>query len=572
MTYNEQLQSYNNKLQGILNRAATIPVVQEKSINIISSGATEVLPDENHTLSKVSITTHIPQHLMLHYDVSTRTEANVIKDLSNNGYDVHKGLGHASLKPERYWSNIYSASKKLTALPLTWEAVIKIPPNPNDNGLYLGNILACYEEGQGSRIVWDVVGKTVRMFVVSYNTDAYRVVQMKFIDAFAPFYGADSAPIDDYPVHLAITLAPAAGKLYINGEKFEGTTEYVNENTTIEASYAGFYELYSTLDLTTLPVLTWGGDFRNNDWGENNRRFFGKICSAFSFTDLRSEAEILADSRGDIIGGDDILFWYDIEDLTADGKVRDKAGNGYDIQKQSTPAQATAPLSFTYGLDNLFIADKYLTAMPQTFEAIIEVPNKYFDTYEGDIYAALDTEHSNYFLWDLKWNIVSGVGATDLGLRLLFGKFNEAGSIRGNEYCAFFPTAFKNYMGQKVHAALVIGDDTIKAYINGEEITETPYCYKVPEVKDVLINELEVDVATVARAWKNLEVRNLPLPSVGGDYRLKKEYKEGEEWWDVWENDNFRYFKGKIYIIKVFSNTRTSKEIARDYQFDLQGG
>ena len=53
MTYNETLQQYNDKLQNILNKAASIPTPEEIEVEITENGELDFLPEEGTTFSRV---------------------------------------------------------------------------------------------------------------------------------------------------------------------------------------------------------------------------------------------------------------------------------------------------------------------------------------------------------------------------------------------------------------------------------------------------------------------------------------------------------------------------------------
>ena len=58
------------------------------------------------------------------------------------------------------------------------------------------------------------------------------------------------------------------------------------------------------------------------------------------------------------------------------------------------------PLKFKSGLSNLWYTDKQMTALPGTIEATIDVPAKWFDTYEGHVMAWNSVNNTTgHFMW-----------------------------------------------------------------------------------------------------------------------------------------------------------------------------
>ena len=242
------------------------------------------------------------------------------------------------------FESLFYSEKKLTALPQTFEADIKVPTKANDQ--YWGDILAANNDKNNyDGFVWDLRDASnqveTRFLCIQRGANGTTSeVVVRFVGALEEYRGQD--------IHLALVLDTTNSKvsLYINGQKWNGTPTY-SSNVQANANEAGLINAYKTLNLGKLPYFTMGGDFREmipqgsvnpwySVWGVDNYRFFrGGIYSAAVFSDVRTASEISDDVNGVVKGTDKLMMLYDTSNVTSDGLMADLSGNGYDLTGKS---------------------------------------------------------------------------------------------------------------------------------------------------------------------------------------------------------------------------------------------
>jgi len=225
---------------------------------------------------------------------------------------------------------LYSANKKISAVPMTFEARLKI--NSADPAAYLGTVIGLYtDEDNAPGILFDIARGGPRIYMSVEGKSA----GVRFDNTLTDYVNQE--------VHVAITIDPSTQTttLYINGEKVRDATD-AGDGKDYEYSVNGgknwFWLAYEKLTALRLPLLTVGGDQRvdasNINGGKNWRYFTGTIYSAGIFSDVRAGYEIAADKNGMPQNDSDLLAWYNTNELSG-GVIPDKSGKGYDLAVRS---------------------------------------------------------------------------------------------------------------------------------------------------------------------------------------------------------------------------------------------
>ena len=433
-------------------------------------------------------------------------------------------------------TELYSTDQKLSAVPKTFEATIKMTQADFDK-TYSGTMIGLYKSGE-SGILFDIAHWGPRIYIRSGNKDA----GVRFDDTLRNYVNQE--------VHIAVTIDPTAKsvKLYVNGafvrEAVAGADTKDYEYTAQKGEHATakdwFFAAYSSLVANDLPYLTVGGDHRvdmaSHSVNRNGRYFNGTIYSASVFSDVRTANEVAADKNGMPQGDSGLLAWYDISDM-ANGVIPNKGGSSYALKFDGK--------AFMSGFNNVYSSSKQVTSLPKSLEATIYVPSSADDQYWGNI-LAWNNDKSGYdsFIWDIQ---SSGSSTRP---RLLF-------TASGTCVIVDFQSALDSFKDQVVHLAVTIGTD-IKLYINGTLWSGTP---------TYTINNAPVTLQRALEVYGAINISKLPLPTIGGDHRanIPKDGKtENVDWWAVWGFDNYRWFRGKIYSAAAFTDVRTASEIAAD--------
>lgn len=234
-----------------------------------------------------------------------------------------------------------------------------------------------------------------------------------------------------------------------------------------------------------------------------------------------------------------------------DNSTTDLSGNDFPvISIKELDKTEDGAATFTSGYEKLPFSPKRLSALPRTLEATIYVPTSYSDQYWGCIVAWNDSLNGHdCMLWDVRNDNIAE-------MRLICSTRSDSGTI--SECIMRFVGALADYKGQKVHVALIIDSDnaSIKLYVNGVEFTGT--------VEYTKTGSAEASLAGMLATYSSITLSKLPLMTIGGDWREKIPQVEGEPWYSVWGVDNYRYYRGAIYDVSLFSDVRTPEEIVLD--------
>lgn len=270
------------------------------------------------------------------------------------------------------FESLFYAEKKLTTLPKTYEATIKVPTRGDDQ--YWGDILAANNDKSGyDGIVWDLQDNSNKVevrFLAMKRTGTAKSLTLRFPAALESYRGKD--------VHLAVVIDTANSKvsLYIDGQKWTGTVT--------DATEAEFVALYNQLDVNALPYFTLGGDFREDIpkkdtdvvgkdwfsvWGVDNYRFFrGSIYDACIFSDARTANEVLADYSEVSKTADNLMALYDTSDVNDKGIMKDQSGNGYDMKGKSIWFSERSDIG-NYAFSFAVVGDTQVVARDESVES-----------------------------------------------------------------------------------------------------------------------------------------------------------------------------------------------------------
>ncbi|MBO4860498.1 MAG: metallophosphoesterase [Clostridia bacterium] len=232
---------------------------------------------------------------------------------------------------------------KAPAMPLTWEARIKVAKNAGNGRL--GTIVGNFSNST-----------TVSMNLELRDNGAVALYWNN--GSTSPRYDFTSYDIrTGEPVNIAVTIDPEtkAASLYVEGELKQ----------TIQTA----------ITAVKLPNgLVVGGDLRdsNTQYLKNSELF-----SVALYSDVRTEAELKADLNGPDIGDENLIAAYD---LTSGAPFTDLSKNKNDLKKETKMIYNAAEDPDTRGM--YFTADALCTTdiiveMPKTFEAWVKVPEGY---------------------------------------------------------------------------------------------------------------------------------------------------------------------------------------------------
>ena len=304
--------------------------------------------------------------------------------------------------------------------------------------------------------------------------------------------------------HYAITIDPdtKTAKLYVNGVL----------KSTVENS-----------NLTNLPTaedfiynLRIGGDHRSG----NAKYFKGNIHSVALYSDVRTDAEIAADSSRSKTWSsstDNLMAAYDITRM-GDAALRDYSGNG-NVLAYTCGSGIQVQNFGKYEIDNQF------GSTIETYEAWVCLPGTYDGTHIGG------TIFGNYRSYN---------GARAMLEIYQYGnpRFSYTNANGTTSYHRFTDVDLRT--GSWTHLAIVhdVANGEVRCYVNG-----------------VLKQTLTDNVADYSPDILNQKFL------IGRDTTLR--YAEGNG--EYWDDRKDHYFKGFIKEVRVFSDVRTDEEIASDY-------
>ena len=511
-------------------------------------------------------------NLMMAYNTENVGNNKTIADLSGNGYDLVKGIA-TGLRFKAGMHNLWSAAKQFNALPKTYEVVASFP---TAGDAFKGDLFAAYEKNPNENWIiadtWVGDNKLSMRFMLGKCDASGKVTE----DCAVRYIGAFEG-VRNQKAHVALVVndTDKSLDLYVNGVKFAGSVTYGGGKFS---NMEGAYNYYTAFDPAKMPELTIGGAARTGNYSEatwvdqnpDNFRFYeGKIWNAYIFSDGRTATEIAADMTSVSANTEGLMAGY-VTDVSHVATVKpneiitDITGNGYDMILGYGQG-----MSFTHGFNNLYVADKALTAVPYTFEATIRVPERPGEQWKGVIVGADDESYANnseYFILDIH---EPPSPSTEAHIRFLCGKTDA----NGNETSAkiVFNNALKGYEGKQVNIALVFDKsaNTVVLYIDGTKWTGSA-TYSGNNV---------TNAATFIAYYNTIKAENLPFATIGGDLRKGNPTSP----WAVVRLDNSRYFQGQIYKVSVFSDARTQVEIRGDkkvlpataedilFAYDVQG-
>jgi len=324
--------------------------------------------------------------ILMCYDTSSAVQGKTITDISGNGYNLQKGtykIDGMSFSPG--FDSIYSADKKFTAMPKTFEAKILVPTSYGDQ--YWGNIFGWYNDTPNSHYAfWDIhaPSSTNVRFLCGIRNESNGIVSEIIVN----FIGA----LNDYrgkTVDIAITFDDAnkTVKLYIDGKEFTGTVTYTKTGNAT-ASAEGLVTLYNSLEPAKLPPFVLGGDFRPSlpdsqyavHHTDNWRYFRGNILQMSAFADVRTAAEIASDIQAMPEGDDKLVLWYDTAKAANASVIPDKSGNGYDLKGDPEWADTKIPVTdFAYSF--AVVGDTQVI----TRDEAVTTANTYSPEYAGNL-------------------------------------------------------------------------------------------------------------------------------------------------------------------------------------------
>ena len=304
--------------------------------------------------------------------------------------------------------------------------------------------------------------------------------------------------------HYAITIDPntKTAKLYVNGVL----------KSTVENS-----------NLTNLPTaedfiynLRIGGDHRSG----NGRYFKGNIHSVALYSDVRTDAEIAADSSRNKTWSsstDNLMAAYDITRM-GEAALRDYSGNG-NVLTYTCGSGIQVQNFGKYEIDNQFGSEI------ETYEAWVCLPATYDGKHIGG------TIFGNYRSYS---------GARAMLEIYQYGnpRFSYTNANGTTSYHRFTDVDLRT--GSWTHLAIVhdVANGEVRCYVNGvlkQTLTDNVAEYSPDILKQKFL--------------------------IGRDTTLR--YAEGNG--EYWDDRKDHYFKGFIKEVRVFSDVRTAEEIASDY-------
>lgn len=197
--------------------------------------------------------------------------------------------------------NTFNTSTKTFSLPLTLEALVRVPKSQTDRaGVIIGN----YSSSDSTCVNFEIYSNGVpRVYIIDKSTPKVKY-DVKF----------DSVHLNnDKLTHIAVTVDSAAGewKCYVDGALKQ----------TVKKSAPASFDQASLLRV--------GGDLRSG----NSMYFKGTIQKIALYSDVRSAEEILSDHKGALDKNNAILV-YDFSSIKTDEvptTIKCAAGTGFDL-------------------------------------------------------------------------------------------------------------------------------------------------------------------------------------------------------------------------------------------------
>lgn len=371
-------------------------------------------------------------------------------------------------------SNPLTISGDVTAEPNTLSATVYLPTSYTARA---GAVFSNYSGATGRTYTLEVsTNGQPRLFVQATNSSAVNLI----------FNQLDVR--GDEPRRVSIVMDKAA----------KSATCYVSD---LSGNLIGQQTMTSTVAYPAFTVdrlYLIGGDYRSG----NTQYFKGEVLEVAMYADKRTEAECLAGTVN--IADGDMIFGFDLtKALPTYGK--DLSGNGHHIAGIDIPADSERT-GLTLDASVRQISKKF-TSVPKTIEAWVNVSN--VDRPGNIIGNYKDANCFNFEIW------------TKRQPRLYFQ--DASGSIQN--------FVFQDANGNNItldtgwmHLAVVINDDSILLYKNGEAISNMPYTGGFSD------NVLKYNYV------------------LGGDLRA----------------NNTMYFKGDMANLVAFTDARTADEIKAD--------
>lgn len=373
-------------------------------------------------------------------------------------------------------AEVYTQKESYKNAPVTFEAWIKLSTTHNGRG---GVILGNFD-------------KNPNLNFEIYDGGAPRL----YINGASYIFSSVKVNTGDW-VHLAIVYDSGASSLrcYLNGELAQ----------TLACNHSG------TLPNSHPQVL--GGDSR----GGNPQFFKGEIREVAVFSEVRTEAEIKADSQK-IVASDALLAHYKPGEQTEDGVIRDLSGNGNDCALPNYIPEFSEDLGgMIFKADKIYRANDVCEEAPNTFEAVVYFSNSISPSTRGGIILGNYGNSKCSLSFEVYSNGTPRLYYTNDNAEIVVDtKFNDVNLFDGNWN----------------HIAIVrdTQDRTLKFYLNGALKQTVPCTYS-----------------------ENL---NIAVPMCfGGDYR----------------SGNDCYFKGAVKMAAMYEDARSAEQIKTDSELALGG-
>lgn len=238
----------------------------------------------------------------------------------------------------------YRLSDKLSATPLTIEAVIRVDRSMSERvGAIFGNYYGIREDW-----LLEIHENGVPRFYYTDSAGNIQDIRFKNVDVRTGEY-----------LHIALTFdfIEGAVSLYINGE--------IEQIIICDVDLAD--------DITRYQFVI-GGDNRSN----NGNYFKGQISSVAVYSDVRTADEIARSAeKGTNLYADDLLAAYLLNENSGGKDIQDLSGNDYIIQKEWLDSRETT-IDYAYSFAVVGDTQWLSKYKPEKFEGIYDwiVENK----------------------------------------------------------------------------------------------------------------------------------------------------------------------------------------------------
>ncbi len=224
-----------------------------------------------------------------------------------NGAEDHSGitLERTQTKGVDHPVGYYTTEKHFEKMPITFEAWVYIPKSvySQRGGIIIGNYQSFSKDD-----------------FVNFEIHTGGVPRLLFCDPSGTMhdYKFARAPVPaDKWTHVAIVYGTGTdGKqisCYINGA--------FKQRTTVK-------EWYEAPEAALDNTVCLAGDYR----ALNEQGFRGTLGDVWVYSDIRSDAEILADyQKGPDLSDSELMLFFELSKATSKADVPDKTGNGYDM-------------------------------------------------------------------------------------------------------------------------------------------------------------------------------------------------------------------------------------------------